>query len=155
IAAVLLVVADPTSSQRRPRPQVCPDQRYAIPGGAFDLPDVTIGVQGRNVSIEPICSPIRGRVKATRRGTRVIARWRTCGTERRVVLRGRIDTACAQLTGTITARKRGKLRFVASQVPAVTTTLPGTATTLPETSTSSTMPAPSTTVVVTTTTSTT
>src|SRR5262245_52167748 len=108
IAVALLALAAPTSSQRRPRPQACPDQRYAIPGGLFEQPDATIAVQGRNVSIEPICSPIRGRVKATRRGTLVIARWKTCGTERRVMLRGRVDTACQQLTGTIRARRRGK-----------------------------------------------
>src|SRR5262245_48987660 len=152
IAVALLAVAAPTSSQRRPRPQACPDQRYTIPGGLFEQPDATIVVQGRNVSIEPICTPIRGRVKATRRGTLVIARWKTCGTERRVRLRGRIDTACEQLTGTITARRRGRLRFVAARAPAVTTTLPGTPTTLPATTTSTTVSTPSTMVPITTTT---
>src|SRR5262245_1727995 len=159
IAVALLAVAAPTSSQRRPRPQVCPDQRYLIAGPLFDQADVAIVVEGRNVSIEPVCSPIRGRVKATRHGTLVIARWKTCGTERRVRLRGRIDTACEQLTGTITARRRGRVRFVASQAPAVTTTLPGTATTLPGTPTTtvltSTTIITTTTVVATTTTNTT
>src|SRR5262249_51002883 len=148
IAVALLVVAAPTSSKRRHKPQVCPDQRYAISGQLFDQAGVAIVIEGRNVSIEPICSPIRGRVKATRRGTLVIARWKTCGTERRIRLRGRIDTACEQLTGTITARRRGRVRFVASQTPAVTTTLPGTATTLPATST--TVPTSSTIITTTT-----
>jgi hypothetical protein len=42
IAVALLAVAAPTSSQRRPKPQACPDQRYAISGGLFGQPDVTI-----------------------------------------------------------------------------------------------------------------
>ena len=35
--------------------------------------------------------PVRGLVKATRKGTRVVAGWKVCGEERRVRLRGRID----------------------------------------------------------------
>ena len=166
IAVALLAVAAPTASQRKPKLQACPDQRYAISGGLFGQTDVTIVVQGRWVSIEPICSPIRGRVRATRKGTKVVARWKTCGTERRLQLQGRVDTSCEELAGTITARRRGRLRFVASRVLAPTT-LPGPPTTVPATpttssstvpmrsTTSSTTAMPSTTVTITTSTTTT
>jgi hypothetical protein len=142
LAVALLIVAAPPSSEGKPKPQACPDQRYAISGGLFGQPDVTIVVQGRRVSIEPICSPIRGRVKATRQGTKVVVHWKTCGAERRLRLRGRIDTACEQLVGTITARRRGRLSFVASRVVPVPTTLPGPPTTVPTTPTTTPSTAP-------------
>ncbi len=156
----MVAVAVPTSSQRRPKPAPCPDQGYVVSGGVFGAPDATLTVQGRMVSIDGVCPPIRGRVKATRKGTRVIAGWKACGEERRVRLRGRIDVECALFTGTIAARRRGRVSIVAAPPPPASgTTVAPTSTTAPpvSSSTSTTTPAPGTptTTVMTTSTSTT
>ena len=129
-------------------------------GGLFGVPEATLTVQGRMVSIDGVCPPVRGLVKATRKGTRVAAGWKVCGEERRVRLRGRIDVECERFTGTIAARRRGRVPIVAAPPPLPSpTTLAPTSTTAPpvSTSTSTTTPAPGTptTIVMTTSTSTT
>jgi hypothetical protein len=106
-----------------------------VVGGLFGQQDALITVHGRMVSIDGLCLPVRGRVKATRKGTRVIANWKTCGEQRRVRLRGRIDVACTRFTGTIAARGRGRTRIVAVLPP------PPSPTTLPVTTTTPTTPA--------------
>jgi hypothetical protein len=106
VLAVLIVMTTPGSGQAV-KAKKCPDGRFVVEGPALLAPgDVgsrydAIGLTGKLVSIESGCAPVRAKLVRTRRGTRVRARWRSCGEVARVVLRARIDKDCLGLAGTL------------------------------------------------------
>ena len=107
---LVLVAAFPAVAAR----SVCPDGRFVqntpilpgSPGGAFD----TVKIENGQVSIESGCEATRVHLKGKKDGTtRVRAKWKTCGTLKKVRLIANIvadgDTSCAKLTGSVRAKK--------------------------------------------------
>jgi hypothetical protein len=120
-AFVLLGLAAPSSEvlARRPLPEACPGGRFPIagdplvPGGASDD---GIEIDGTQVAIDSGCPAVAARRKRTRSGTRLVARWKSCGTLAGPVrLVVKLDAAtCASLTGRFRARR--VRRTLAAQV---------------------------------------
>src|SRR6185503_11040464 len=107
---LVLVAAFPAVAAR----PVCPDGRFVqnthiLPGsadGAFD----TVKIENGQVSIESGCEATKVHLKGKKDGTtRVHAKWKTCGTLKKVRLIANIvadgDVSCAKLTGSVRAKK--------------------------------------------------
>jgi hypothetical protein len=118
LAAALLVVAPQADGKIPP----CPGGRYLVagmplggaPGAA--VPDV-VDVAGRMVGLHSGgCAPAKGRVRGTRKGTKVRVRWKACeGLAGKAILNGMITGQCQTLAGTFVARVDGINRpFVAA-----------------------------------------
>jgi serine protease len=110
-----LLAATPVAAKRTP----C-SGRYLIAGslvpGAVAI-DV-VAVDGKQVSINSGCAPRRARVRATRRGTRVQASWRTCsGLAGKAKLKASIDAAtCSLMSGRFRAKRDGvAVQFTATR----------------------------------------
>src|SRR5438552_4426201 len=89
---------------------ICPGGRFLvsedqlIAGEAASQQDVVV-VAPPYVSIASGCGPASGKFNATRKGSSVRAAWQECREPgRRVVLKARIDPACATMRGTLTRR---------------------------------------------------
>jgi exo-beta-1,3-glucanase (GH17 family) len=135
LGALLLAIGD---GQPASRPR-CPggtfllgvEEQALVPGGA--VPDAIVLARTR-VSVASGCTSRR--VKRSRRGTRVAARWARCGTTlRHVVLKATVSPECTSLTGALRAwGGRYRRTFAAQRVAAATTTTtpsqPTTTTTL-------------------------
>lgn len=107
--ALIPAVADAKRKVRRPP---CPGGAFAvigeplIPGGAPAFEDV-LQIGGGRVSILSGCSDVPVKPKATRRGTRVRGRWRSClGLAGKVRLKAMIEPlTCGVITGTLRAKR--------------------------------------------------
>jgi len=111
LAVVMLLMGMTTSIAARP--PLCPDGRFlqatrlipGSPGGAFDAVVLDAG----RVSIASGCQPAKARLKALKTGdTRVRAKWKTCGTLKKVRLQATIiqdGEPCRRLFGVLRARK--------------------------------------------------
>jgi len=91
----------------------CPGGRYLVfagsvlPGVAMSGPDV-ITLADRTIAIASGCASTKARLRATRAGTKVIARWAGCdGLDGKVQVRGTITEYCRTLTGTFSSRPAG------------------------------------------------
>jgi hypothetical protein len=91
---------------------VCPDGRFVqtdriLPGsadGAFDA----VVIQDGQASIESGCAPTRVRLRGTRSGTRVRAKWKRCGDIKKVRLQATIIDdagACTRLFGSVKVKR--------------------------------------------------
>jgi hypothetical protein len=94
------------------KPPPCSGGRYLVAGaplmpGLDAAPDV-VDLAGRTVSVLSGCGPVKARVRATARGTKIRARWKSCpaiiGTARLV---GTIDVQCRSLAAMFTAKTAG------------------------------------------------
>jgi hypothetical protein len=134
---LLLSVAPVSAAKREP----CPDGGYVVLGrsllpGSGDSDQITI--TGRDVSLASGCEAKRGRVKGSKAGTKVKVKWKTCGEQKKVLLKGLIDEACANLSGTIKFKgSGGPQSFSATEMLLVPTT--STTTVSASSTTSSTM----------------
>jgi hypothetical protein len=95
------------------KPPPCPGGRYLVyagslvPGVVRSGPDV-VTLAGRTLAVASGCASTKARVRATRGGTKVLARWTRCdGLDAKVQLRGTITEYCRSLTGTFTSRRAG------------------------------------------------
>ncbi len=102
------------------KPAACPDGRFLLPDGVRLLSGSPgsrrqgISLGAGTLELDDGCGPTSAKVKATRRTTRVLARWKTCGDRKRVALKGAIASpACSTLTGRVKARKRPAITFEA------------------------------------------
>lgn len=120
----LLARGSVADAARKPKPERCPDGRFLVTGdaalvnsGEAASAEEVIVVSGRDVAIEGRCDAKRGVVKATRRGTKVIARWRQCGTARGVRLKGVIASPdCSTIAGKVKAKKQPRAEFSAVRI---------------------------------------
>lgn len=109
VVMALVSFAGGALAKKKPLPDACPGGRFPVtgplvPGGTTQ--DAVL-INGTQVSIDSGCPVATAHVKRTRRGTRLIARWASCGTLAgpvRVVLK--LDAAtCESLTGKFKAHK--------------------------------------------------
>jgi hypothetical protein len=89
-----------------------------VPGGSAVPDRLVVGDDGA-VSIESGCPEILGKLKSSRKGTRLSAKWTArkglcAGLERKASLKARFDEACGTLTGKFTT-KGHKLSFTATR----------------------------------------
>jgi hypothetical protein len=128
LAALGLSLLPLPSGAKKARIAPCPPGRYVVdvdeplgPAGAPGFPDaIEVDAQGR-VSIESSCPTVEARLKGSRRGTRVKAKWAkgTCaGLSGKVKLEARTDSSCRTLTGKLKAKKH-KRKFTATRALAV------------------------------------
>ena len=124
LVAVAAVVGLGAPALATPR-LACPGGQFTVEGeplitrAATVLPD-TILLVGDEVSIASGCAPVTAHMKQARRGMRLRASWRSCGSlEGRVRLRAHIDRACGRMTGVVRARRAGlHVHFHATRVAA-------------------------------------
>jgi hypothetical protein len=109
LAVLLLVTAGPAAARR----EVCPDGRFLqttriLPGSADGAFDAVVIANGQ-ISIESGCAPTRVHEKGLKTGdTRVRAKWKQCGTLKKVRLSGTIiadGEPCRRLFGSIKAKR--------------------------------------------------
>jgi hypothetical protein len=114
LVVLALVAAAPALAVKAKK---CPDGSFVIdgpelvPAGDVASRFDAITVEGRKVSIASGCEAVRAKRVRTRKGTKLTARWRTCGELSRVRLRVRIDKDCLQLAGKLKAKGVGEKTF--------------------------------------------
>jgi Pectinacetylesterase len=110
LALLILAAAGPADAKRA----VCPDGRFLqattiVPGGSADGAFDAVVIANGQVSIESGCDATRVHEKGLKDGTtRVRAKWKTCGTLKKVRLAATIvagDEACGKLVGGLKAKK--------------------------------------------------
>lgn len=118
VAAVVILAPGHLALSKRPPRPLRQDGRWLVAGapllaGGGGPEFVTLENAGgvRRLGISSGCAPAKATVKATKKGTRVSARWKQCGGAKRVQLSGSLDTTCGTFTGTLTA-KGSKRRVV-------------------------------------------
>ena len=103
------------------KPPPCPGGRYLVAGGPLmpgldAAPDV-VDLAGRTVSVLSGCGPVKAKVRATARGTKIRAHWKSCpaivGTARLV---GIIGEQCGSLAATFTAKTAGISRPIVASL---------------------------------------
>jgi hypothetical protein len=86
-------------------PPLCPPGRFLLPDGATALVQGGAGIASdaivlestgatHTVAIDSGCAATAAKVKATRKGTKIRARWAVCGTDRKLKLAARIALDC-------------------------------------------------------------
>lgn len=105
---------------KKPKPTACDPGRFVVAGealvpGATSAPDVV--AYGNAIAIDSGCGGVAGRVKATKKGTVVKAKWATCaGITGKATLQAKIGADCASMSGTFRAKKaKVKRKFTASR----------------------------------------
>lgn len=106
VVAQLIAGSPAVPAKRPPR---CPAGRYLVVGDALIVGDTAVPrepivVDGRRISIGNVCPDTSGQLTATAKATTIKATWRTCGAQRKVRLRARIDSTCRSLRGTLKAK---------------------------------------------------
>lgn len=125
---------------RRPKPDPCPDGRFVLPAAGAPLVGTAdaIVLAGGTVALSRAtlgggadgCDAVPATIRARRKGTKVRARWTSCGAVERVRLSGTIAApACDGMAGRLKTKGAKAIRFTATRDAAVTTTT--TTTTLP------------------------
>src|SRR5689334_14792115 len=99
VAAGALFAVGPAFSKKQAKPEPCPDGRFlvseaALVQGAITTQTDAVSVQGLQVSIDSGCPVATGKVRATKKGTIVTAKWPTCGTFNNVKLKAAIGADC-------------------------------------------------------------
>src|SRR5262245_8506856 len=88
------------------KPRPC-QGRFAVgtPVLPGDPASALVVIDGKQVSIGDACAPARAQVAATKRGTRLLVKWRRCqGLSGKAQLKATIDAAtCTVLAGTFRA----------------------------------------------------
>jgi hypothetical protein len=127
----LAALALALSPERAPaaKPPVCPGGVFEVdatagplvPGGA--VPDLLVVGDDGAVSVASGCPEIAGKLRATRKGTRIAAKWTRkrglcAGLPKKSRLRGRFDASCETLAATFATRGR-KLEFTATRAGVV------------------------------------
>src|SRR5262245_15896404 len=101
VIAAGLVVA--THASAKPLP--CPSARYLITQGAEAITSdsapqpAAVVLQGKQIGLGANCGLHNGSVKASKKGTKLKAKWPTCGTLEKVKLSATIQTDCVAMAG--------------------------------------------------------
>ncbi len=112
-------------AKRTPKP-VCPGGRFVLPAGAEPLVAgapagvaemVVLDDSGTKPTVATAsgCAPTPAKLRATRKGTTLAARWKRCQTVRKATLAGRFDTGCATFSGTFKAKGQKARRVQATR----------------------------------------
>lgn len=105
--ALVLVASAAQAAKRKP----CGDTSWVVADAPIVPGDTTLqhnGVvlRGGKLAIGGVCAPAKAKRKASKRGTRLAARWKSCtGVVGPVRFKGTTDTTCGALTGTVSAPK--------------------------------------------------
>lgn len=119
-SAFALIVFATNAPARKPRPAPCPPGRFIVTSGGplvvgaavTDLDAVVI--DGSRIGTDSGCALAAGKVKASKKGTIVRAKWSQCGTSKRVRLKGVIAApACEAMAGKVRAKRRAPAPFQA------------------------------------------
>ncbi len=116
-AAVIVLATGVPARARTASPPPC--DRFAIAAAPPFLADVTgpkldtVVFQGKRLMLGASCMSRPASIRKTADGWRIKATWKTCGTIRKAVLKGTIDTQCQALSGTIRAKRQPPADFVA------------------------------------------
>ncbi|MDH3685816.1 MAG: Ig-like domain-containing protein [Myxococcales bacterium] len=129
--ALFVALALPAVAKKAKVPP-CPAGNYVLdvaeglgPAGAPGFPDVIAVDEAGRVSVESSCPLIEGKVKGSKKGTKVSAKWKkeTCAQlDGKVKLKAKTDLTCQTLVGKFKAKKH-KVKFTATRAPAVTVEL--------------------------------
>src|SRR5262249_46223230 len=121
VAACGLLVA--VASARTPKPPLCTSGRFIVPATdppLFAAPTLPAQVEllaarRPQVLTRDRCPAVRVRLRATRRGTTLLATWTAgaCGVPGKVRLKGTIVDLCQTLTGTLKIPKSRPAELVA------------------------------------------
>jgi hypothetical protein len=113
--AVASALLTPTSGTAT-KPPPCPGGRYLVdglplaPGLDGSSLDVVV-VAGRVVSILSGCNPVAAKVRATRQGAKIRARWKSCPAfPGKATLSGFITEECRRMSATFIAKSAGILK---------------------------------------------
>lgn len=118
-ASVLLIVLGVALPAGAKGPAPCADGRFLVPEGTalVGTPPGTrdaVTLAARQLGIDSGCAARRATVKAGRQGTRIGAKWPSCGERRKVRLKGVIAApACDTLQGSVRAKGAPKVAFTA------------------------------------------
>ena len=110
LALTLLVFAT-LGLSKQPKPQLCPGGRFLVQGESLvasdsAAPNEPVVIGGTQVALGDVCQSVSGKLKATKRGTRVGVRWPFCsGLTGPVRLKATIEPTCSLMIGTLRARK--------------------------------------------------
>jgi cysteine-rich repeat protein len=119
VPALVLLVAIPASEAKKAKYVACSD-RYVVSGasaiGADSAPDpVILSIQGKQVGIGH-CTARAASVKASKKGTTVVATWKACDAAlKKVHLTAKLPPDCSTLTGSVSAKKVPKESFSATR----------------------------------------
>jgi cysteine-rich repeat protein len=118
LAASLLLLCATTEALAKKAPPLCTgDRRYVVTGDAImgALPPQTVVIAGDRISTSFGCLPVGVKRVRTKKGTRLRARFVTCGNSGRVRLQAMIDGGCATMRGSLkTKRPKTTARFAAN-----------------------------------------
>lgn len=120
MAVTLATSARPADA--KPGPPPCADAAYVVAEAPLIPGDTTLAhnalvVAGRTLAAGGSCTATKARVKRTKGGTRLAARWKRCtGIEGPVAFKGGIDGSCTRLTGRLRGRKARLTRTVEATV---------------------------------------
>ena len=122
---VSLALASGTrAAKKRPTPPSCAVGRFLLPAGEQPLvagaaaaSPVTVVIDGTagglQVAVAPECGPAPLVARGKRSRPMLVARWKRCGSARKVTLSARLDEGCLSLSGTVKAKRAKARRFVA------------------------------------------
>ncbi len=116
LAALPLLLFAARTLSKRPEQQPCPDRRYLVQGSPLlpgDVAPEAIVITGKQVSFGNICRSTNATLKATAKGTRVKATFRSCtGLHGKAKLTATIEPSCEMMSGTVKVpRSRIKASF--------------------------------------------
>lgn len=123
VVALIVVLALSARTAGAAKPARCPDGRFLVTGPSILTGDEEHDIEAivladRQLSIGDACAPAPARVKRTKQGTAVRAKWKQCtGFTAKAKLAGTIAAPeCTTLSGTFTVRKQKVRRpFVATR----------------------------------------
>jgi hypothetical protein len=111
----------PAAARKVPLPDPCPGGRFPVAGALVPggVEADAIDVAGDQVSVDSGCPGVTAKLKQTRRFTKLVARWETCGALERVRLVVKLDAAtCESLEARFEARKLERRKLTAAiEVP--------------------------------------
>ncbi len=118
VSVCVLAFAD-VAPAKKAKPVACDPGRFVVEGAALvpagASPDVV--VYGGGIAIDSGCGGVAGKIKATKKGTVVRAKWASCaGVAGKATLVAKIAADCATMTGTFRAKKaKVKRKFTAQR----------------------------------------
>src|SRR5262245_26244868 len=123
VAIAVLVAGSPFTAVGKPRIPPCPGGIFWVDGEPLPphvvLVPAAVEVDSGFVSVFSGCDPTTVKLKGTRRGTKLKAKWRSCpGISGRVKLKARIDPSCTSMTGRVRARKLKRKFSAHTRLPA-------------------------------------
>jgi hypothetical protein len=130
LAVVLLLALALTSGAgaRKAKPAPCPDGRFVLDAAAGTVDAIVLGAGA--VTLDGVCDATPATVRPRRKGTKVKARWASCGDGGAMRLNASIAApACDRMSGTLKAKGAKGVRFTAARAGGETTTTTTTTTT--------------------------